>query len=339
MSTAEPAPDAVEADPQSAMERYRGAVGAMLAVAVLGYLAYAVWHGFNETASELSGFRWWVYLPVLGLTLVNYGLRYAKWHWLLLRLGVDMPTTANLWAFTAGLGMVISPGKAGELVKPYLVREVTGTPMAVTIPALVTERLTDGIAVVILSALGVSTFYPESTPLILGTLAALAVGIVVFSIQPLAMGILAMLRKVPVVGGLADRLEQAYLAMRTCLGPVPLVVTILLSLVAWWAECLGYWLVFWGLDVHTDLDLCTFLYAFATVFGAPSPGGMGMADVALVEGAVQLIDGLTDARALAAALLVRVATLWFGVLMGAVALLRIDRVIADARAVLAARRA
>ena len=30
----------------------------------------------------------------------------------------------------------------------------------------------------------------------------------------------------------------------------------------------------------------------ATVFGAPSPGGMGMADVALVEGAVYLIPGV-----------------------------------------------
>jgi hypothetical protein len=42
--------------------------------------------------------------------------------------------------------MVLSPGKVGELLKPYLLSERTGVPMTQTIPALVTERLTDGIA-------------------------------------------------------------------------------------------------------------------------------------------------------------------------------------------------
>src|SRR5690606_25262676 len=134
-------------DPRDALERYRGVVATTLAVAVLGYLAYAVWQGLSETASELGGFRWWIYVPVLGLTLVNYGLRYAKWRFLLRRLGVDVPEIGNLWAFAAGLGMVISPGKAGELVKPYLVREMTGVPMTRTVPALVVERATDGVAV------------------------------------------------------------------------------------------------------------------------------------------------------------------------------------------------
>lgn len=325
--------------PRHAMERYRGAIGAALGIAVLGYLGYAVWHGLAETGQELASFSWGLYVPVLGLTLINYGLRYGKWAWLLKRLDVDMPARANLWAFAAGLGMVISPGKAGELVKPWIVREVTGAPMTRTIPALVTERLTDGIAVVILAAFGVGTFYPESTTLILGTLAALALGIVVFSVEWLAEGILEFMGKVPAVDRVAVRLREAYHAMRTCLGPVPLVVTLAMSLAAWFAECVGYWLVFQGLQVDAGLDLSTFLYAFATVFGAPSPGGMGMADVALVEGAINLVDGLGEGKALAAALLVRVATLWFGVLLGAVALVRLDAVIRDGRAAVADKEA
>lgn len=332
--TVEPAPPAHGAEhdaPRAAMERYRGAVAVAIALAALGYLAYALWSGFADTAAQLRAFSWPLYVPILGLTFVNYGLRYAKWAWLLARLGVRMPVRANLWAFAAGLAMVISPGKAGELVKPWLVREVTGTPMMRTVPALVTERLTDGIAVVVLAAFGVATYRPEAQALIGWTLGGLAVGLVVFSVDPLAQAVLHALDAVPGVRALVPRLREAHAALRTCLGPVPLVVTLLLSLVAWYAECLGYWLVFEGLGVEADLGAVTFLYAFATVFGAPSPGGMGMADVALVEGAVRLVPGLDEPTALAAALLVRVATLWFGVLLGAGALLRIDRVVRDAR--------
>ena len=178
---------------------------------------------------------------------MNYGLRYLKWAWLLRALGVTMPTRTNLWAFVAGLGMVISPGKAGELVKPYVVREVTGVPMATVIPALITERLTDGIAVVILAAVGVSTFYPEQTGLILGTLAAIAAGIVVLSVEPLAMAILGVLGRLPGISRIVHKLEESYRALRVCLSPTALLVTLAMSLVAWWAECVGYWLVFRGL--------------------------------------------------------------------------------------------
>ncbi len=316
-----------EGEAPLAMHRFRRWAAWAVALAVLGYLAYALWKGFSETAAELIGFQWLLVVPVLLLTLVNYGLRYFKWHYLLGQLGIHVPHRTNLWIFATGLAMVISPAKAGEVVKPYLVREVTGAPMAKTIPALVAERGTDGIAVVALAAIGVSTFYAEAASLIWGTILGIVAVLVVLAVKPLAMGLIGLVRLVPPLTGIADRLEESYLAMRTCLAPVPLMVTVVASLIAWWAECVGYWLVLYGLGIWAGLDAATFLYAFATVFGAPSPGGMGMADAALAEGAVALVDGLTDPQALAASLLIRVATLWFGVILGAVALLRLESVL------------
>jgi uncharacterized membrane protein YbhN (UPF0104 family) len=308
----------------AAVGRFRQIAGGAVALAALGYLGYAVWSGLQETAGALGQFNWPLYLPILALTLVNYGLRYAKWAYLLHGLGVRIPHRENLVIFVTGLAMVISPGKAGELIKPYLVRERTGVPIARTLPALVTERLTDGIAVVILAAFGVGTFYAEGAPMIWMTLGAVAVALGAIAYEPLGLLLLGIAGRLPGIGALAPKLTELWQALRTCLAPRALVVTMALSMVAWWAECVGYWLVFRGLAVDAGLDASTFLYAFATVFGAPSPGGLGMADVALVEGSVQLIAGLDEPTALAAALLVRIATLWFGVFLGAILLLRLD---------------
>jgi len=145
------------------------------------------------------------------------------------------------------------------------------------------------------------------------------------------VGIIRAFERLPLIGRAAARLEEAYHAMRSCLAPLPLALTVLVSLVAWWAECVGTWLVFRGLAQAVSLDLATFLYASATVIGAPSPGGMGLADASLAEGALVLVPGITAGQAMAAALLVRIATLWFGVTLGAFALLRIDGVIRRAR--------
>jgi uncharacterized protein (TIRG00374 family) len=227
--------------------------------------------------------------------------------------------------------MVISPAKAGELVKPYLIRVMTGEPMSKTVPVLIVERLTDGIAVIILTAIGVGYYYEEGTQLIYGTMIVTFGGWVLFSIEPLALGVIRLTSRLPIVSSLSTKLEEAYTATRSCLAPLPFALMLLLSLVAWWAECVGYWLVFEGLNVEADLAVSTFLYSFATVFGAPSPGGMGMADIALAEGALNLIDNLDAGQALAASLLIRVATLWLGVIMGAVALLRIDTIIKSFR--------
>jgi glycosyltransferase 2 family protein len=325
----EPAADV--AQPLDAMARFRRWAAIAVAVAALGYLAYALFVGLGETAGQLAAFWWPWYVPVLALTLVNYGLRYAKWALLLKVLGVEIPQRANLWIYLAGLAMVISPGKAGELVKPYLVNVVTGAPMMRTVPALVVERGTDGLAVVILAAIGVSTYSSENTNLIFGTLALTGLGVAALSIRPLVLGVLRRLEGLPVVGRWASRLEEMYEATYLCLRPAPLAATMGMSLVAWFAECVGYWLVFRGLNVAATLDVSTFLYAFATVFGAPTPGGLGFADAALAEGAMGLVDGIAKPQALAAAILVRIATLWFGVALGAVALLRMEQVIAQSR--------
>lgn len=314
--------------PGTTLLRFRRWAAIAVAVAVIGYVGYAVLRGWRETAEELRQFNWPLYGAVLGLTGVNYTLRYVKWAYLLRRLDVHVPLRPNIWIYLAGLAMVISPGKAGELLKPYLVGDVTDAPMTRTIPALVAERATDAIAIIALAAIGVGTFYAEGQRLIWVTLAAAAVGFAFVVVKPLGLGVIRLLRRIPLVSRFADRIEATYLALRIVAAPVPLLWTLALSIVAWWSECVGFWLIFHGLGADAaTLAASTFLYAFATVFGAPSPGGMGMADAALVEGALRLIPGLGPGQAVAAALLVRVATLWFGVVLGAVALLRIEPVL------------
>ena len=171
----------------------------------------------------------------------------------------------------------------------------------------------------------------EATHLIGGTIAVLVLFLVGISLQPVVRTTIAGIGRLPGLAGLAERLTVAYDATRTVLAPAPLLITVGISLIAWFAECVGTWMILDALGTTASLDQSTFLYAFSTVFGAPSPGGLGMADVALAEGALQIVDGITPGQALAGSLLVRVATLWFGVLLGAIALLRMETVIEDAR--------
>jgi uncharacterized protein (TIRG00374 family) len=296
-----------------------------IAIGALLYLGGAVMADLDRVGGALESFQWWILLPVCGLTLLNYALRFVKWHYLLRRLNVDMPLKEDAWNFTAGLAMVISPGKAGELLKPYVVRERTGVPMATTVPALVTERLTDGIAMLILAGISVGSYAADKIHYLTIPAVIIVIGLAVLAHEGLSLAAVRLLGRLPGLGNLSEKLTEMLVSLRSCVAPVPLVFTIVLSIIAWGAECWGYQLVFQGLGYpEVGLDVCVFLYAFATVAGGAMPGGLGVADGVLAGGATTIIQGITQPVSVAAAILIRICTLWIGVAIGAVALFRVS---------------
>jgi uncharacterized protein (TIRG00374 family) len=308
---------------RSLLARFQRWVVGALAVGALVYLGGSIWAGFDEVSAALLAFDWRYLVPLIGLTAVNYALRFLKWHYLLGRLGVKMPLGEDAWTFVAGLSMAISPGKAGELLKPYVVQARTGAPMARTIPALVGERLTDGVAMLVIAAFGVSTYASEQTGPLIGLGLAVAAGLVVLSSRRLMHGTLDVMDRLPVVGRLSPRLRLMVDAAQTCLAPRPLLFTVAISVVAWLAECVAYWQTFAGFGVPVDAAGAIYIYASSTILGAPSPGGLGVTDGAMAVGAMTIL-GVERGVAVPAALIARTVTLWMGVLLGALALIRVS---------------
>jgi uncharacterized protein (TIRG00374 family) len=75
-----------------------------------------------------------------------------------------------------------------------------------------------------------------------------------------------------------------------------------------------------GLGVPAGVDtfaIAVFVLSFSTVVGAVStlPGGLGAAE-ASIAGMLSLLLSLSASTAAAATLLIRFATLWFGVTLG-----------------------
>lgn len=308
-------------------------------VAIVGciflYVGFSIWSGLDEISAELSKFNWWMFIVAILLTLTNYTLRFIKWHYLLGRLDVDMPWVTDAWNFTAGLSMAVSPGKAGELLKPYVVKKITKVRMSRTTAALVTERLTDAIAMLLLAGVGITTYAADKIEYLVILAVITGIGLLILANKRAMDFTLERLEPFPIFDKIIPRVSVMLDSMRTCVAPMPLMWTVLLSVVAWAAECCAYQLIFRGMGIDAGFDACFFVYAFATVGGAAMPGGLGIADGALIGGAMRFIlDPALDvdkARAIAttAALLTRIATLWLGVGLGAVALLKVSSILKD----------
>jgi uncharacterized protein (TIRG00374 family) len=296
-----------------------------LVIALLVYIALGLYSDWNQLTDALSDFPWIVLVPVLGLTLLNYVGRGLRWHWYLRLLEVPISLRDSSRVFGVGMMMVMTPGKAGEFLKCYMVKNVAGTPMSVTAPVILAERLLDGAAMLLLAAAGLFAF-----PNTIARLSAAVVltnflfFVMIIQSRPVALRLLAWAEMLPVVNRYAVHFHTAYESAYIIFGPRNLAISLLIGVCCWAAEGVGYYLVLLGFGAQPGaqiLMIAVFIFSISTVIGAvfAMPGGLGGVEGSLVALSVQLL-GLTVATATAAALLIRFCTLWLGVLVGVVSL-------------------
>jgi glycosyltransferase 2 family protein len=281
---------------------------------------------------SLRGFDLRLLIPVLALSLVNYGLRFVRWEVYLKRLGVDLPRGRSLAVFLAGFLLSVTPGKAGELGKAWLVRELGGGPALRVVPAVLAERVTDLLGVLLLLALG-SLPLPGGPWIATAGFAGVGGAVAVFTWRRLAKLLFRLLERLPILGPRVPHLEEIYRRLRSLLSPGLLLFAVALSVAAWGAEGVGFFLVVREYAPQAGLLASIFNYEGSTFLGGLSmlPGGLGAAEAALA--ALLHAQGLDTADAASATLLIRGATLWFAVLLGLLALPFLLRWLAAAKKV------
>ncbi len=292
---------------------------------ILGIVIYALIGLLTDAralAAELLHFPLMTFLGALALTLVNYGLRFVKWHYYLKHLGFQIAPLHSLNVFLAGLAMSVTPGKVGEVLKSLLLRESHQIPAAQTAPIVVAERLTDLLGLFVIAAFGIANF-EFGRPVFIASLVVVVAAILVLQRPRLVHNLLNLVERLPVIGGLRPKFDEAYTAMQKLLTLPVLTWSTLLSVLAWSMEALAfYWILSTLGASDMTLYLAFFIYAITTILGAVSflPGGLGVTEGSMIG--VLLLLGNFSARSTAAAAtyLIRFATLWFGVILGFIAL-------------------
>lgn len=290
---------------------------------VLGFvvlIGLALLGDLREVRQSLLRFRWEYFLVALGFTLFNYILRFLKWHFYLGQIGVrGLPWPQSLRMFVAGFPLAVTPGKVGEALKGVWLKKICGVPFGRGIAVVVAERISDGLAVMILSTLGVIA-YPQYWPAFMVILGILLLIVILSQIRPAALFLLGLGEKMPLVNRFAHQLREFYEGSFALLRPGVMLLAVLLGAISWLGEGIGFYCILLGLGQPPSLQLMAtaiFILAFSTAVGAASamPGGLGAAEVS-IAGMLALVMGKDPATASSATLLIRLATLWFGVSLG-----------------------
>jgi uncharacterized protein (TIRG00374 family) len=254
---------------------------------------------------------------LLLLSCVNFSLRTLRWLWFTRRLGLDVPWRSSIVYYLAGFSMGVTPGRMGELIRLWMIRRRYGVSYHRAMPLLIGDRVNDLLVIVVLA-------------LSAGVMIDRAPQIIVFVVLSLVLVVNLVLRHprylitvVDVLYGLTRRWRRVFAAARRTLrtgrevfSVANAAVASVLSIVAWFAECLAFYLLLSALGTNIPIDMATFIYSFATLVGALSflPGGLGGFEATAVV--LLKASGIDLGTAVFATSVIRLTTLWFSVALG-----------------------
>jgi uncharacterized protein (TIRG00374 family) len=286
-----------------------------------GYLVFSLWGGWQDVVGAFSRIGLVGVLVALPLSLVNYALRFGRWQLYLSRLGYQLETLASARIYLGGFALTTTPGKAGEAFRGVLLK-CHDIPFRVTLAALISERLSDLMAIVLLALVGLSQFPGMHGVVVTGILAVIVVLALLSSRTMLEHVHRWILRRDGRLMTAASHLVSALGHARRCSTSGLMAVTTIISLSAWGAEAVAFYWILNLLEADISLATAAFVFALSMLAGALSfmPGGLGGTEAAMVS--LLVVNGMSTPESVAATVFIRLTTLWFAVCIGLVALYR-----------------
>ena len=294
------------------------AIGFGLGIIVfIGLLLYG---DIQEVRRLLTDFRWTLLPAILGLTVINYLLRGLRFHYYLAQTGIrNISLWTSLRVFIGGFSLTLTPGKFGEFVRLLWLKNLANADPARAAPTIIVDRIIDGLAMALLASVG-ALAYPQYWSLIVVIVIILMISIIVIQVRPLALWVLTIGEKLPVISKFIHHLHVLYESAYELLRPKNFLIGLAVGLAAWTIEGLAFYLVLIGLGLPNAFDLALlaiFTLSVGSILGGASslPGGLGATEISMT-GILQAVVHLTEDVAATATLFIRFFTLWFGVLLG-----------------------
>lgn len=294
-------------------------------ITVIVYLALSFYGNINLVLNSLKEFQW-QYFPIILLVLYStFILKFLKWQYYLKYLGINVQLGISFKIFMASLVMSVTPGKIGDLIKSYMLKEINGTPVNTTVPIIFAERVTEFVSVLMLVILGMNLYNQNILIIIISLFSMIILFLLLFDSR-ITNRIIIIFSRYKRLEKFIEPLSLTISNSKILLAPKPFLLMILLSLFIWVIECFGFYLILSQFNIDFQIFWSFFTYLFSVFVGSVSmlPAGLGVTDGSLTFLLTQ--NGISKEIAVSATLIVRIATLWFALIVGVIGMLGFNKI-------------
>ncbi len=304
----------------------------LIGMIILASLIY--FSGAEKTLQEIAKADARVLLAVLFISLFLMFVRTFRWKRLLEHIGIQLGIMKLFPIYITGMMVSnITPAKAGDPFRSYLLKKKTGIKFSSSLPSVVIERVADILIVVMFSLIGLASIKIE------GSLFFTALAVILFYIFAISaiVGISSdrkrilrishtfytMFKWVPKIRGLEKRIGEmatnfniSFVRFRNWKA---LLDVFFITAFIWIVEAALLYLVMMAFSIRGDISIAAFALTIGILVGIASslPGGLGSTD-AVMAVIISTTLSISFPLATAAVLVHRLLTMWLSVLVGAV---------------------
>lgn len=291
-------------------------LAALFAFVIAGLAGLAAATGCEETKHQLVQLNLTQILILLGLSLVNYLFRGARWHLFSNRLGLTTTLIQDLRHFLGGFAMSVTPGRLGELIRMRWLKRETGWAVERTAPLVLMDRASDLAAMALILAGGAALSaggIAMATPV---AILALAAAFVATRPTLLAGCITLAYRMIGKLPRLMARFRAAARSLHAFSSSPMMAAAMALGLIGWIAEGYAFHLLLVWMGSDIGMAKAIAIFTFSTLAGGltGAPGGVGGAEAAMV--ALLSLEGIPLDVSIPATAVIRLTTLWFAIAIG-----------------------
>lgn len=309
-------------------EQYVKTVGKMRLFVVLALLAslgvfflIALFGGFSNVISIIAHANLYIYALAFICVFLGYCVRYLKWNYYTRKIGLKVPHKTNFLVYMSTNGMSITPGNIGSVIAAYTLKKITNVRFSKIAPIVTVQLFTDffGFALFALVAaiiIGRFVIYVVILDIILMVPFILIINPWLFNLLKRKK------RKGSLLRWIYRHARHYYVSQNILNTKGVYAVSLIFTTPADILNSLALYFSILAVGIRPSIVSTVFSFSASQIFGMITalPGGIGAADATLVALLGSTLN-LSSALSSAITIMARLATLWFGVALGTIALI------------------
>ena len=292
----------------------------ILVAAAVIYAIFLFASDYDTISETISSFNVNFLPHILFFATASWIPIFIKWHFLLKNSNIHVPVKGNIVVFLSGMGLELTPGHVGALIKSQILKTKFSISRTKTAPIVLIEKVYDLIGAIIASIIGIIILGME-TYLIAIALSALALIFFLMYYRPAFDLFLGLIAKRKFFSKYIENISDSYEIIKKSTSVKSFTICILLSIAYWSIISAGvyYILAGFGIDMIDYLKILS-IYTSSAFLGAITfiPGGIGVTEGSLTG--LLSIQGVDISLALVASVMIRLFTFWYPVCVGFISL-------------------
>jgi uncharacterized protein (TIRG00374 family) len=317
-------------------EEYKGTinkvvttVGIVFLISLLVFLAIAFLGGIGKVVGTILSSNLYLYSLAFLSVFIGYLVSFGKWTYFMKKLGVRVSLKKNLAVYLSLYSMDLTPGKIGRVVTAYTMSRIAKIRVFNVLPIVAMDTVTDFLGAAVVALAAAVYFNQFLLIVIVGDLISIFPAFFVlndwfFNFIKKAFRDSSYLDMITLYG------EEYFTSQSKLNKPKIYLVSMLFTIPSALLYSLALYFVILAVTqtpsavavAAPSLGHTVLIYYTAQILGAMTslPGNIGVTDGALVA-MLNNVMNFNIYVSSAITIMTRIATLWFGVLLGGVFLL------------------